>query len=87
MDENNSVEQGKKLEELTTSLRLYGIIMTIEFSSTIHDREIGFDNGWIIKIGRGLDYFKSPKGRFSIGFCDMDLRECHETVIDIYSTN
>lgn len=20
-----------------------------------------FDNGWIIKIGRGLDYFKRPK--------------------------
>lgn len=20
-----------------------------------------FDNGWIIKIGRGLDYFKKPK--------------------------
>lgn len=22
-----------------------------------------FDNGWIIKIGRGLDYFKKPKVR------------------------
>lgn len=22
-----------------------------------------FDNGWIIKIGRGLDYFKRPKVR------------------------
>lgn len=73
-----------------------------------------FDNGWIIKIGRGLDYFKKPKvrlqlhilsnhlffcylwmlssdccvqqGRFSIGYCDYDLRHCHETSVDIFHT-
>ena len=60
--------------------------MTKEYSETLHDREIIFDNGWIIKIGCGLDYFKSHKGRSSIGFCDMDLRECHATSIDIYDT-
>ncbi|XP_065664948.1 MIT domain-containing protein 1 [Hydra vulgaris] len=86
-DENNCVEQRKKLEELSASLKAYGVTMAVEFSSTIHDREIGFDNGWIIKIGRGLDYFKPPKGRISLGFCDMDLRECHETIIDVYNTN
>ena len=50
----------------------------------VHDREIVFDNGWIIKIGRGLDYFKKPNGPFSIGFCDMDLRQCYKTTIDVY---
>lgn len=79
-----------------------------------------FNNGWIIKIGRGLDYFKRPKvrldtslinplfnthrvestcgvlivrnvrsasqGRFSIGYCDYDLRQCHETTVDIFHT-
>lgn len=28
------------------------------------DDPLRFDNGWIIKIGRGLDYFKKPKARF-----------------------
>lgn len=75
-----------------------------------------FDNGWIIKIGRGLDYFKRPKvrlriiyllvfickygvakvneiflsfvsqGRFSVGYCDYDLRQCQETTVDIFHT-
>lgn len=58
--------------------------LEIGFSQTLYDREIRFSNGWVIKIGRGLDYFKPPPGKFCIGFCDFDLRECHETVVDIY---
>ncbi len=53
-------------------------------SDSLHDREIEFNNGWVIKIGRGLDYFKAPSAKFSIGFWDFDLRECHQTTIDIY---
>ena len=60
--------------------------MEVEYSDTLHDREIIFNNGWIIKIGRGLDYFKAPKGRISIGFCDFYLRECNETTIDVYNS-
>jgi len=26
------------------------------------------------------------KGRFSIGYCDYDLRECHETTVDVFHT-
>jgi len=85
-DDQNSEEQNKKLIELKVSLNTYGVTMVIEYSDTLHDREIIFNNGWIIKIGRGLDYFKSPKGRMSIGFCDMDLRECHETIVDVYAS-
>uniref|UniRef100_A0A8C6UAL6 MIT, microtubule interacting and transport, domain containing 1 n=1 Tax=Neogobius melanostomus TaxID=47308 RepID=A0A8C6UAL6_9GOBI len=62
------------------------VTLNVDYSSTIHDREIRFDNGWIIKIGRGLDFFKRPKGRFSIGYCDYDLRQCHETTVDIFHT-
>lgn len=83
-DEIKPEEQSAKFEELTNSLKSVGVSLKVEFSDTIHDREILLDNGWIIKIGRGLDYFKSPKGRVSLGFCDFDLRECHETNIDIY---
>lgn len=41
-------------------------------------------NGWIIKIGRGLDYFKAPNGKFVLGACDLELRPCSETTIDIF---
>ncbi|XP_066915355.1 MIT domain-containing protein 1-like [Clytia hemisphaerica] len=83
-DENQPEEQAQKLKNLTTSLDSYRVTLSIKYEDTLHDREILFDNGWIIKIGRGLDYFKRPNGPFSIGFCDMDLRQCHKTTIDIY---
>lgn len=43
-----------------------------------------FDNGWIIKIGRGLDFYKPPECKLSIGYYDLDLRPCHQTTIDIF---
>ncbi|XP_040057612.2 MIT domain-containing protein 1 [Gasterosteus aculeatus] len=85
-DEANSSQQSSALGELKESLSAQGVTLDLQYSSTIHDREIRFDNGWIIKIGRGLDYFKRPKGRFSVGYCDYDLRQCHETSIDIFHT-
>ncbi|NWX24281.1 MITD1 protein, partial [Aegotheles bennettii] len=79
-------QQLSGLEEIQQSLRNYGVTLNIAFSSSIHDREIRFNNGWMIKIGRGLDYFKKPQGRFSIGYCDFDLRPCHETTVDVFHT-
>ncbi|NWZ98754.1 MITD1 protein, partial [Nesospiza acunhae] len=76
-------QQMSALEEIKQSLRNYGVTLNINFSSSIHDREIRFNNGWMIKIGRGLDYFKKPKGLFSIGYCDFDLRPCRETTVDV----
>ncbi|KAM6985825.1 MIT domain-containing protein 1 [Aplochiton taeniatus] len=82
----SSSQQVGALSELKQSLQTQGVSLDIEYSSSIHDREIRFDNGWIIKIGRGLDYFKKPPGRFSIGYCDYDLRQCQETTVDIFHT-
>ncbi|NXV72082.1 MITD1 protein, partial [Atlantisia rogersi] len=79
-------QQISGLEEIQQSLRNYGVTLNITFSCSIHDREIRFNNGWMIKIGRGLDYFKKPQGRFSIGYCDFDLRPCHETTVDVFHT-
>ncbi|NXT29382.1 MITD1 protein, partial [Syrrhaptes paradoxus] len=79
-------QQMSGLEEIQQSLRNYGVMLDVAFSSSIHDREIRFNNGWMIKIGRGLDYFKKPQGRFSIGYCDFDLRPCHETTVDVFHT-
>lgn len=77
-------QQQSKLGELATSLLSYQITLEIEYSQTLHDREIRFNNGWIVKIGRGLDIYKGTKGKFEIGFCDYDLRKCHETTVDIF---
>lgn len=85
-DETDSGQQTSALAELKESLGAQGVTLDLQYSTTIHDREIRFDNGWIIKIGRGLDYFKRPKGRFSIGYCDYDLRQCQETTVDIFHT-
>uniref|UniRef100_A0A8C3CLM2 Microtubule interacting and trafficking domain containing 1 n=1 Tax=Cairina moschata TaxID=8855 RepID=A0A8C3CLM2_CAIMO len=79
-------QQTSGLEEIKQSLRNYGVMLNVSFSSSIHDREIRFNNGWMIKIGRGLDYFKKPEGRFCIGYCDFDLRPCHETTVDVFHT-
>ncbi|NWZ23841.1 MITD1 protein, partial [Asarcornis scutulata] len=79
-------QQTSGLEEIKQSLRNYGVTLNVSFSSSIHDREIRFNNGWMIKIGRGLDYFKKPEGRFCIGYCDFDLRPCHETTVDVFHT-
>lgn len=85
-DEADNSQQSSALAEMKDSLSAHGVTLDLQYSSTIHDREIRFDNGWIIKVGRGLDYFKRPKGRFSIGFCDYDLRQCQETTVDIFHT-
>lgn len=76
--------QQQKLEQIRRSLLQFNIQLDVQYSSTLHDREIKFDNGWVIKIGRGLDIYKPTENKFSIGFCDYDLRKCQETTVDIF---
>jgi hypothetical protein len=80
----NRKQQFDRLRELENNLKKYNVNLQVTYSKTLHDREIRFNNGWVIKIGRGLDYFKPPNGKFSIGFCDYNLRECHQTDVDVY---
>ncbi|XP_069747104.1 MIT domain-containing protein 1 isoform X3 [Narcine bancroftii] len=86
LDNGANLQQTSSLEEIKQSLQSYNVTLEVNYSSSIHDREIRFNNGWMIKIGRGLDYFKKTQGRFSIGYCDFDLRQCHETTVDIFHT-
>uniref|UniRef100_A0A8C6CKA8 MIT domain-containing protein 1 n=1 Tax=Moschus moschiferus TaxID=68415 RepID=A0A8C6CKA8_MOSMO len=70
LDEGTGKEQQSSgLEEIKQSLRNHGVHLELEYSSSIHDREIRFNNGWMIKIGRGLDYFKKPQVGYSL-MCD-----------------
>ncbi|XP_063161050.1 MIT domain-containing protein 1 isoform X1 [Candoia aspera] len=76
-------QQMGALEEIQQSLKDFGITLDITYSSSIHDREIRFNNGWMFKIGRGLDYFKKPQVRdfvFSV-FLTEFLNFCSEKKI------
>lgn len=70
--------------DLAQSLLDMGVKFTWEFKDTLHDRQIILSNGWIVKIGRGLDFYLKPDSWFTIGANDMDLRACAETMVDIY---
>ncbi|XP_076626792.1 MIT domain-containing protein 1-like [Colletes latitarsis] len=73
-----------RLQELKQSLSSHLINFEFIFSDTLHDRQILLSNGWVIKIGRGLDYFKASNGKFVLGACDLELRPCLETTVDIF---
>jgi len=73
-----------KLGEVKQSLLEIDIELDIHLNENMHDREIRLDNGWVIKIGRGLDFYQKPGGWYEIGANDLSLRKCLETKIDIF---
>uniref|UniRef100_A0A914RHV6 MITD1 C-terminal phospholipase D-like domain-containing protein n=2 Tax=Parascaris TaxID=6254 RepID=A0A914RHV6_PAREQ len=77
-----SVDHRALFSHLRSALFQNGIRLEIQRSETIHDREIRFDNGWIYRIGRGLDYFqKQPY--LTVGLSNYSLRRCLETIVCI----
>jgi ATP-dependent Lon protease len=73
-----------KLDELKQSLLEYDVALNVELNANLHDREVRLDNGWIIKIGRGLDFYQKPDGWFTVGATDLNLRRCLETKVDVF---
>lgn len=86
-DKTPLAETGEKLEELKQSLLELDVELEVKLNPNIHDREIRLDNGWVIKIGRGLDIYQRPSGWFEVGAHDLSLRKCLETKVDIYRAN
>ncbi len=86
-DKTNISEMRDNLEELKQSLLEIDIILDIKLDPNMHDREIRIDNGWVIKIGRGLDFYQKPHSWFEIGVNDLSLRKCLETKVDIYKSD
>ncbi len=84
--DSNSDNQEVRFGEISESLEKRSIELIVKYSTSLHDREIRLSNGWIVKIGRGLDYFKPPelRDKFCLGFHDYDLRQCHSTTVDIF---
>ena len=68
-------QQDQKLKEIGQSLveSTGGVELVVEYDDVIHDREIRFDNGWIVKIGRGLDIFKGNENEV---VCGPAVRHC-----------
>jgi len=84
-DDTQKNENILAFDQVADNLFDHGIEFRVQFSDTLHDREIKLSNGWNIKMGRGLDYFQSLAGNyFQIGVSDFDLRPCLETSFDFY---
>lgn len=85
-DENPEIAEKTRtmLEDVSQSLLETDIVLKIRFNPNLHDREIRIDNGWTVKIGRGLDFYQKPSTYFDIGSNDLSLRKCLETKVDIF---
>jgi ATP-dependent Lon protease len=83
-DKKQKEEAESKLQVIAYSLKDHGITLSIKLNQQMHDREIRLDDGWKIKIGRGLDIYQKPDDWFNIGSHDLDLRPCLETMVDIF---
>lgn len=85
-DDTDVKEMSERLSELKQSLMEMDIELELKVNEHMHDREIRIDNGWTIKIGRGLDFFQKPDSWFSVGTNDLMLRKCLETKVDIFKS-
>lgn len=83
-DNTQLADIAEKLEELKQSLLEMDVELEVKLNPNMHDREIRLDNGWVIKIGRGLDFYQKPGGWFEVGANDYTLRKCLETKVDIF---
>jgi ATP-dependent Lon protease len=83
-DDDQKKDVEAKFADLRQSLLERDIVFAVEFNQHIHDREIRIDNGWTVKIGRGLDFYQKPSSWFDIGATDLTLRKCLETKVDIF---
>lgn len=84
-DESTKIsEMHDRLDELKQSLLELDIVLDIKLNPNLHDREIRLDNGWVIKIGRGLDFYQKPGSWYEIGATDLSMRKCLETKVDIF---
>ena len=70
-DKTNLQEIAERLEDVKQSLLEFDVELSIKVNENLHDREIRIDNGWVIKIGRGLDFYQRPDNWYSVGTSDF----------------
>ena len=83
-DKTNVQEMAERLQDVKQSLLELDVELDLKVNENLHDREIRIDNGWTVKIGRGLDFFQRPESWYSVGASDLSLRKCLETKVDIF---
>ncbi len=83
-DDAQKADIEQKFDDLKQSLLEADVVFEFDFNPNLHDREIRLDNGWVVKIGRGLDFYQKPNSWFELGTNDLSLRKCLETKVDIY---
>ena len=83
-NETNVQEMAERLLDIKQSLLEFDVNLDVKVNENLHDREIRIDNGWVVKIGGGLDFFQKPESWFGVGANDLSLRKCLETKVDIF---
>jgi len=73
-----------RLETLRRDLQSRNIALKWTRVDALHDREFRFNNGWTVKIGRGLDIYQKPENWVSVEAEDYSLRRCRQTKVDIF---
>ena len=77
----------ENLNEIAESVFDMGIKLLFDFNPNQHDRFILADNGWKIVLGRGLDIFLKPEGKFNVADLYQEKRKCRATEITYLRTN
>lgn len=83
-EDTNIKELSERFDELKQSLLELDVSLEVTVNENLHDREIRIDNGWRVKIGRGLDFYQKPDSWYGVGANDTSLRKCLETKVDIF---
>lgn len=83
-DSSPKSEQASNFSSIAESLSKHNVFLYTDLATNLHDRQVLFSNGYIIKIGRGLNYFKPLSSKLSLGAYNFNFRECRETNVDIF---
>ncbi|XP_053676029.1 MIT domain-containing protein 1 [Anopheles nili] len=83
-DAKNNDEQGRAFHTLAENLQQHAVKFVIEYSEHMHDRQVILSNGYIVKIGRGLNYFKRSPSNYCLGAFSYNFRKCLETNVDVF---
>lgn len=83
-DKSQNSEQIKSMNSVADSLIKHNVCLYVDYATNLHDRQVLLSNGYVIKIGRGLNYFKPLPTKLSLGTYNFNFRECRETNVDIF---
>ncbi|ALC44827.1 CG14985 [Drosophila busckii] len=86
-DTKNLDQQKTNIGQIKADLERRKIAFFIKYEETLHDRKIYLSNGYIIKIGRGLHFYKASNPMYSIGLNNYRYRKCLQTDVDIWRTS